>query len=390
VRGRLLVAAAAATALAAGPVGPAAAATPAPAPVPGQFTVAPAPGPDGQARGYFQLSVGPGGSATDVVVFGNDGAVADRLRVGVTDGLTAVNSGSAYGALGGACAGAACWVVGIPPTVTLPPHTQEQLTFRVTVPPGTRPAQYLAGITATPDGPGRPVPVKTSRHASTQVIVVPRVVIGVAVTVGALAKLPVKTEITGVTADWIDGLVRLTVRVRNTGQRFTKGTGTISCGSGRAMHSFGLFMDTVLPGQGAGLPVNAVGLRPGAWPCTVRIKAVGGGTATWAGTVTVPGTVPAATRRIADGDYVVPAGGIPGWAVVLMVLGGLIVLSLWAVLLRRERDRKLGNRGGDLPGGSRLASPVGSRKDELGPRRRGRARWRSPRCRARKHRAERA
>jgi hypothetical protein len=67
--------------------------------------------------------VAPGRSTTDIVVFSNNLPVTQRYRVGVTAGLTAGNSGSAYGALGTACAGTACWVTGIPRAVTLPPHT---------------------------------------------------------------------------------------------------------------------------------------------------------------------------------------------------------------------------------------------------------------------------
>ncbi len=36
-----------------------------------------------------------------------------------------------------------------------------------------------------------------------------------------------------------------------------------------------------------------------------------------------------------------PQSGIPLWAIVLMVLGGLVLFSLWAVLLRRQRNRNL-------------------------------------------------
>ena len=104
------------------------------------YTMAPAPGGNGLPRGYFTLSVAPGSSTTDVVVLGNPESVTERLRVGVTVGLTATNSGSSYGVLGAACAGAACWVTGIPRVVTLPPHTQDSVPFRVTVPASARPA----------------------------------------------------------------------------------------------------------------------------------------------------------------------------------------------------------------------------------------------------------
>jgi hypothetical protein len=56
----------------------------------------------------------------------------------------------------------------------------------------------------------------------------------------------------------------------------------------------------------------------------------------------VASTRPAATKRVGSNDYVAPdSPGIPVWAVVLMVLGGLILVSVWAVFLRRERNKRL-------------------------------------------------
>jgi Bacterial protein of unknown function (DUF916) len=339
----LAVATSAAT-VAAGPARPAAAATPTASATPdtGQFGLVPASGANGAARGYFQLSADPGGSVTDIIVIGNPSAQTQRLRLGLTDGLTASNSGSAYGPLENKCAAIACWVIGVPKTVTLAPHSRAAVRFEVKVPEGTKPAQYLTGIAATLAQTPKPTPVASNAHGSAQVIVIPRVVIGVAVTVGQLDQLQVRTAITGVTAGYVDGLVRLTVQVKNTGQRFTKGTGKMSCSNGGVTRSYPVSMDTVLPGQGAGLQVNGTGMHEGTWQCTAKVKEVGGGTATWTGAVTVASTQPAATKRVGNNAYVVPGGGgIPAWAIALMVLGALILFSLWALLLRRQRTRNL-------------------------------------------------
>ena len=116
----------------------------------------------------------------------------------------------------------------------------------------------------------------------------------------------------------------------------------MSCADGGVTRSYPVSMDTVLPGQGAGLQVNGTGMHQGTWQCSVKVKEVDGGTATWSGSVTVASTQPAATKRVGQNAYVAPGGGgIPAWAIVLMVLGGLILFSLWAVLLRRQRNRNL-------------------------------------------------
>jgi len=83
-------------------------------------------------------------------------------------------------------------------------------------------------------------------------------------------------------------------------------------------------------------------MRSGTWRCTAHIKDSSGRTAVWTGLVTVPSTAPAATKQIAPNDFVPPpSAGIPFWAIALIVLGGLILFSLWAVLLRRQRNRNL-------------------------------------------------
>jgi hypothetical protein len=322
----------------AGPLGRAAAATP---PAPGQFALTPTPA-DGQSRHYFKLAVDPGHSGRDVIVVSNVGSTPITLRLGTSNGVTAANSGSAFGPLATPCAGIGCWVAGLPKTVTVGPHSGEEVPFRVAVPAGTRPGQYLAGITATPATAPKPVKLKTTGHTGTgtQVVILERVSVGVAVTVGPLASLDTKIDVTGVTAGWIQTLVRLSVNVRNVGQRFTKGSGTMTCQLAGGARSYPVYMDTVLPGDTAALQVNGVGMHTGSWPCTIRVKDSGGHTDTWAGTVTVPAAVAAATKRIGQNDYVVPAEpGIPAWAIALIVLGGLILFSIWALILRRSHDK---------------------------------------------------
>jgi hypothetical protein len=327
--------------VAAGPVGRAAAA----APGPGQFALTPVPA-NGKSRHYFKLSVAPGGSARDAIVVSNVGSSTITLRLGTSDGVTAANSGSAFGPLATPCAGVGCWVTGLPKTVTVRPHSAEGVPFLVAVPAGTAPRQYLAGITAAPATAPKPVKVNSTGRTGTgtQVVIVERVSVGVAVTVGPLARLDTKVDITGVTAGWIETLVRLSVNVRNAGQRFTKGTGTMTCQLAGITRTYPVEMDTVLPAGTAALQVNGIGLHAGSWPCTVRLKDSGGHTDSWAGTVIVPAEAAAATKRIAENAYVVPPrAGIPGWAIVLMVLGGLILFSIWGLILRRSHNKNLGH-----------------------------------------------
>jgi hypothetical protein len=341
------VAAAIAALTAAGPVGQATASTALPemrGSAPGQFTIGPALAPDGAPRGYFIMAIAPGGTDHDVIDFTNGGSTTQKITVGTTNGLTATDSGSAFGDLARACAGIGCWVTGLPSTITLAPDTTEAVGFLVKVPADAKPMQYLAGITARPAATPQPAATKAKGHTATRVIIVTQVTIGVAVTVGRLASLRTRVDVTGMTATWIGSLVRLSVDVRNRGQRFTKGAGDVRCALNGTTRSYPLDMDTVLPGDGAALTVNGLGMHTGTWLCAVKIKDSGGRTDTWTGDVTVPGTVAAATKQIAPNDYVVPSSpGIPAWAIVLMVLAGLILFSIWALILRRNHDRNSSN-----------------------------------------------
>lgn len=100
---------------------------------PGSSGLAPEPTPADQPRPYFELTIAPGRAARDAVVVSNAGATTERLRIGTAPGLTAQNSGSAFGGLSARCAGAACWVTGLPATVTLAPRTETIVRFTVTV-----------------------------------------------------------------------------------------------------------------------------------------------------------------------------------------------------------------------------------------------------------------
>jgi len=339
----VLAAASPATAAAASGARASAIVTRAGIPTAGLFGLEPLTGVGGPPRAYFMLTIAAGSSATDAVVVSNGGPTTETLRIGVSNGITAANSGSAYGAVPDRCDGPGCWVTGLPGTVVLKPYQQEALTFRVAVPAAAEPNQYLAGITAEPKTRPQASPPKPGAREGTRVVIVNTVTVGVAVTVGRLSQLRAKTVITGVTAGYIQALVRLSIAVHNVGQRFTRGDGEIACKLGSVSRTYPVYMDTVLPDGSAELAVNGVGMQPGTWLCAVHLTDSPAGTASWTGDVVVAAAVAAATKRIGNDDYVAPsAPGIPTWAIVLMVLGGFILFSIWAVILRRNHDRNLG------------------------------------------------
>ena len=306
------------------------------------FGLAAAPTAAGHPRPYFKLTIAPGGSARDIVIVTNTGTRTERLMVGTSRGLTAANSGSAFGDFSRTCAGVGCWVTGLLATVTLPPGTGRALGFRVAVPAGTPPAQYLAGITVVAAAPPRSVRVKPHGHGSVRVVVIGQVTIGVAITVGSLARLRTRLAIPAVTAGSIGSLQRLYVQVRNTGQTFAQANGTVSCLAGGQDHLYRILIDTVLPGGAAVLPINVPGLGSGKLPCTARLRDDAGHAVTWSGTVDTAAPPATTTIHTGDGTYAtVPdpsAPSVPAWAIALMVLGALILAALVRVLVVYRRS----------------------------------------------------
>jgi hypothetical protein len=311
------------------------------------FGLTPVPTAAGQPRPYFNLTIAPGGSASDIAIVSNDGTRTERLRVGTSRGITAANSGSAFGSFSRTCAGVGCWVTGLPGTVTLAPGTGLALGFRVAVPAGTRPGQYLAGITVAAGAPSRSVRLRSHGHVSVSVVVVDEVTVGVAITVGSLARLRTRLVVPAVTAGSFASLPRLYVHVRNTGQTFARASGTVSCRLGGQDRLFRVLIDTVLPGGQAVLPINAPGLGSGSLPCAVSLRDDVGHVVAWSGIVDAVAPTPVKTVHTGPGAYsTLPDNGVPGWAIALMVLGGLILAALVGVLvLYRRANRRPEPRG---------------------------------------------
>lgn len=306
----------------------------------GPFGLKPVPAAKRPLRSYFDLTVWPGGSAQDRVILSNSADTAQRLRIRVSNGVTATNSGTAYRAVPGECGGPSCWVTGLPAAVALGPGERKVLKFRVAVPAGVPAGQYLAGITA--ESMARPaVQVGTSDRASAQAIVVRQVTVGVAVTTGVLDRLSRSVAIWQVTAAWAGRTPRLYIPVHNSGETFTKATGTASCEVRGRQRSFDVIMETVLPRTGAVLTVNAPGLTEGSLPCVIRLRDATGRTAAWSGDVHVPERTREKTVHTGEGAFTtLPVGTVPLWAVTLLALGGVILTALLALLYLRYHRRR--------------------------------------------------
>ena len=302
----------------------------------GNFGLTPAPNGQGHVAAYFSLTVPAGRSTTSTVVVSNLAGTSVKLRIGRSSGVTAANSGSAYSPILRGCSGPACWVTGLPSVITLPARTKEWLNFRVHVPARTIPGQYLSGITAYPAAKPRSVRFGTNGKAKAQAIILEQVTVGVAVTVGKLSTLATVFRIPGVQGAIEGPVARLNIQLENTGQTFAHGTGKASCTAGSKQHSYTVYADTILPHQHALIAVNAPGLPEGATvPCRIHIHYGNHQTVSWAGMVAIPSPSGNRTIHTGPGAYSsIPAAGVPGWAIALISVGGLILAGIGVLLWR--------------------------------------------------------
>ena len=295
------------------------------------------------ARSYFSFDLQPGASAQDSIVVSNASQQRQTLKLGTSIGTTAQGSGDAYVGAFQPCRGAACWIYGLPATVTLAPDTQRTIPFTVVVPATAPRRQYLAGITVEPAK--RPGPTSLGSHGGVgaQAVIIHQVNIGVALTVGSTASLVRRLEVTNVRATAIGGTGKLLIRERNTGEAFLHATGSAECIGGAFHRVYPVTSDTVLPGDSTVLAVNAAGLAPGkSLRCTVQLDYGGGSAApaAWRGAVRLAADRPAKVVQTGPHSYAqVPKAGIPKWAIALIAAGSLVVLALLVVIVVLIRRR---------------------------------------------------
>jgi LPXTG-motif cell wall-anchored protein len=310
----------------------------------GGFGLTPAPASDGQVAPYFMLTLAAGHSAVAITRISDTAKRTEKLLVSRSTGGTAPTGGSTFNRPFLSCSGPGCWVTGLPKAVTLSAGSDKLLSFTVHVPRGTAHGQYLAGITAELAARPRPVKVGSNGKASAKAIIIDQITVGVAITVGSLSQLTTRMQVPGVSAGVIGTTGRLNVQVANTGQTFASAAGTASCTVTGKRYSVPVNVATILPGDRAVAVINAPRLKEGATvPCRVRLGYGHGQVATWAGSVTVPS--PPRTRIVHTGPgaySVLPAGGVPTWAIALLVIGVLVLAALAVLLLRRRRHSPAG------------------------------------------------
>ncbi len=307
----------------------------------GDFGLVPALGPQGQSTSYFQLAIAPGHAVTATVIVSNLSKHRQALALQRAVGVTASTGGSVYVPVTGRCSGPACWVTGLPGSaITLPGGGYTQpVTFTVRVPPRTPPGQYLSGITAVPATRPAPVSLGSNGGAGTQAVILPRVTVGVAVTVGDRSALVSRLSIHGVRGSALGQLARLNIGIYNTGRTFAYGKGQAACQAFGRRYTYTAYANTVLPGQHSLATVNAPGLPEHATVrCAIRIRYGKGQLLSWSGRVVIPAG--SSQHYVSAGNGAFVAASPAGFSRQIELGVGVLAVGTVAVVVRKRRPRR--------------------------------------------------
>ena len=202
---------------------------------------------------YFSHELTPGAVLTDEALVMNSGDVPVTLTLYAADGITAVNTGTAFAKRGeestGASRGVSRWLSLSATEIALAPGEEMVVPFTITVPSDASPGHHVAGLVVAASLSGEAPP---SGEGGGQFAVNVVQQAGVAVVIDVPGPHVAGLGITATCLKQQDDQgATFVVAVRNTGNIFVKGEGShlISDRNGEELASMPLKMDTVLPGD---------------------------------------------------------------------------------------------------------------------------------------------
>ena len=295
--------------------------------------------------GYFIFTSPAGKTLHGVVIVSNSGKVAGAVKLATADGSTGATTGTIY-LTDQASTGSAKWIALSTTSATLTPKHAVRVPFTVTVPTGTAPGQYVAGIVAS--GANQPTGSsggKTSVHIRIRNLAI------MAVQVNVPGPVIHKFVVTTISAGGSHGYQQVLIRISNQGNVLEHPTGQISIydASGKLVETVPYTMDTFLPHTTIEYPVTLKKALPaGDYTTSFGISYGGGKTTTAKPALTVskqnvqevftssaPTKAPPTTGKGATSS----GGGSSGlpWIVIGAVVA--LALLLGAFLLFRRRGR---------------------------------------------------
>ena len=289
---------------------------------------------------YASLDLLPGESMLSGIVVTNLSSQVEVLKVLAATGRTASDSGDAYRPDAGPCVGAACWLIGLPPVISIPAGKSRSVLFKVSVPPRAPDGDYLAGVVLLPASYGSPHVMTMTKGVRANTTVVHGLAVGEAITVGNAASLVSSLRVEGVSvvhpplrAGSNDGPVMVEVTEHDDGETWLHPRGVLSIRLSRRVVSRVVVSSTVLPGGTATLEVAVEGVPAGVWPAGVLLCFDSSRSCTeWSGKLAFPAVAASSSHGSRRGFVVDVLGShLPAWEGSLLT--GLAVLVLLAGLV---------------------------------------------------------
>jgi hypothetical protein len=296
----------------------------------------PAPGSHVSPLGFFLLDLRPGESATQSLRVHNTNPRPVDVRVQPVDAVTGKMTGAEFRAPGSANTTTSQWLSVTTPEFTMAPGEYREIPFNVNVPPGTKPGQYLAGLSswvplvapATAADPG-------AKKAGFAINLQYQRVVAVEVDVPG-PRAP-KLVVTGAEPQVAPTGITLGVHIANQGSAFAHGTGVIRIPDTKTDFSFKI--DTFVAGTSIVYPMQwTQTVVPGTHHVEVDLEYEDGRRASWNGVVTIGDAL--ASQLGSSLANIKPPTKKAGfnWLIVLVAVL-FVALVAGAIALRRSARR---------------------------------------------------
>jgi hypothetical protein len=294
--------------------------------------------PDGAATSpngdYYLLQATPGQEITQQVKIANTNNTPVKVAVEPVDAGTSPNTGTTFGEPGDAKTGTARWITVSSPEITVTEGMERLVNFTVRVPDGTKPGQYLAGISAS-------VPKATSdrnrnepnQAAMSLELTFQRVI---AVEIDVPGDWAPKLVVSGAQAEATPDGVSIGVHIANQGNAFARGRGSMRVASTNTDVNFAI--DTFVSGTAIVMPIAWTDeVVPGTHKVQVDLQYDDGRRTSWNGDIVIAGQTQAALEQAVRNLQVTESSGFPWMLVLAGVLAACFIAG--AVTLRRRGRR---------------------------------------------------
>jgi hypothetical protein len=304
------------------------------------LTVSLTPVGSAAAKGYFVYSAHAGSRITGRVSLVNTSSARGTVLLYAVDATTGQTTGAVYLSRAQRRRDVGAWTKLPVRRVVLGSHGRALVSFTVRVPRAVRGGQHLGAIVAQPVAPLRRYTGKNGFHINVQALSV------LALQVNVPGRPIQHMSVGGCRAGGPHGYQTLFIGMRNTGNRFVKGSGSLALtnAAGRLVKRRSFSVDTFLPGTAINYPVVLTGrpLGAGQYGASVSLAYGNGQHLSRHLSCTISKHSVVQVFGAANAAQITRAGGSSGPSTLVIVFGGIALLGLGfgaAMLLNRRGHR---------------------------------------------------